>query len=200
MILGEQYIGQFLKDEPVRRRCSVNSVRGAIPDQINPASLNLRVGTTFLIPRKRFLSSIFGGLFAPIFGGVRLGSEMKYKRVKVKEGRVFHLRPGQFVLATTMEYVTLDKDTAAFVQGRSSIGRAGLTVQNAGFVDPGFEGAITLEFKNETKNTIDIPVGYPLMQLVYMSAQGVLSPYRGKYQGQKEATGTRMHLDKNKGL
>lgn len=54
------------------------------------------------------------------------------------------IQPGEFMLATTMEYIRIPNDCAAFVHGRSSIGRLGLTVQNAGFIDPGFHGEITL--------------------------------------------------------
>ena len=84
---------------------------------------------------------------------------------------------------------------AAFVQGRSSIGRAGLTVQNAGFVDPGFSGHITLELKNDSPCIIVLFPGYPVTQLVYMDAEDVSRPYTGKYNGQVEATGSRMQLD-----
>lgn len=93
---------------------------------INPASLNVRIGTSFLVPqRKRF-------------GSVALGDEVKYKKIVLQKGKAFKLRPGQFALATTIESINLPLHLAAFVQGRSSIGRAGLTVQNAGFIDPWF--------------------------------------------------------------
>ena len=150
---------------------------------INPASLNVRIGTTFLVPRRR------------LFGGITLGSEVKYRRVLLRDGESFKLRPGQFALATTMEKIDLPPSLAAFVQGRSSIGRAGLTVQNAGFIDPGFHGHITLELKNETRNVIEIRPGYPVAQIVFEQARGVTRPYAGKYNGQVEATGSRMNLD-----
>lgn len=144
----------------------------------------MRIGTSFLVPqRKRF-------------GSVALGDEVKYKKIVLQKGKAFKLRPGQFALATTIESINLPLHLAAFVQGRSSIGRAGLTVQNAGFIDPGFHGHITLELKNETKNTILIRPGYPVAQIVFEQAQGVERPYTGKYCGQTEATGSRMHLDK----
>lgn len=94
-----------------------------------------------------------------------------------------------------MEEINLPSHLAAFVQGRSSIGRAGLTVQNAGYIDPGFHGHITLELKNETSSTISIRPGYPVAQIVYEEARGVEKPYSGKYNGQVEATGSRMEQD-----
>lgn len=151
---------------------------------INPASMNVRIGASFLVPRRKW------------FGSVALGDEVKYKKIVLQKGKAFKLRPGQFALATTIESINLPLRLAAFVQGRSSIGRAGLTVQNAGFIDPGFHGHITLELKNETKNTILIRPGYPVAQIVFEQAQGVERPYTGKYCGQTEATGSRMHLDK----
>lgn len=120
---------------------------------INPASLNVRIGTSFLVPQRKW------------FGSVALGDEIKYKKIVLQKGKAFKLRPGQFALATTIESINLPLHLAAFVQGRSSIGRAGLTVQNAGFIDPGFHGHITLELKNETKNTILICPGYLWLRL-----------------------------------
>lgn len=149
---------------------------------VNPASINVRVGYTFLIPRRKIF-------------GVTLGGNVSYKRVEIDDEEVFTLRPGEFVLATTQEHVTIPPQYAAFVQGRSSIGRAGLSVQNAGFVDPGFHGHITLELKNETGYKIHIVPGYPVAQLVFFKCTQVQNPYSGKYNGQVEATGSRMHLD-----
>lgn len=62
---------------------------------VNPASLNVRIGTTFLIPRRK------------LFGGVALGDKVQYRRVELEHGKAFKLRPGQFALATTMEKIDL---------------------------------------------------------------------------------------------
>lgn len=171
MILGDTEIKKLVPSSA----CSFSLV--------NPASLNIRIGTTFLIPRRK------------LFGYVSLGDKVQYKRVEVRPGKTFKLRPGQFALATTVEEINLPSHLAAFVQGRSSIGRAGLTVQNAGYIDPGFHGHITLELKNETSSTISIRPGYPVAQIVYEEARGVEKPYSGKYNGQIEATGSRMEQD-----
>lgn len=153
-------------------------------ERINSASLNVRIGDTFLVPRWTAF-------------GVKLGDKVFYKRIEIKEGGYFRLRPGQFALATTMEEIRVPCSLAAFVQGRSSIGRAGLTVQNAGYIDPGFYGHITLELKNETRNAIYIQPGYPVAQIVFEEALNVKKPYQGKYNGQIEATGSRMYLDRD---
>ena len=110
------------------------------------------------------------------------------------------LLPGQFVLASTMEYFSLSEDLTAFVEGRSSIGRLGLFIQNAGWVDPGFEGEITLELFNASKYAIELQAGRRIGQLVFAQMdRPALHPYRGKYQGQRGATGSRIYLDQEAG-
>ena len=82
------------------------------------------------------------------------------------------------------------------MEGRSSIGRLGLFIQNAGWGGPGCEGAITLEHYNANNTPVHITLGRRICQLVLAQAdQPVANPYRGKYQGQSEATGSRAYLD-----
>ncbi|PWM64612.1 MAG: dCTP deaminase, partial [Clostridiales bacterium] len=102
----------------------------------------------------------------------------------------------QFVLATTMEYFELPDDLTAFVEGRSSLGRMGLFIQNAGWVDPGFKGEITLELFNANRCAIELKSGRRVGQLVFAKMDfPALNPYSGKYQGQRGATGSRVYLD-----
>ena len=150
---------------------------------INPASLNVRLGYTFLVPKRRLF-------------GYTLGDKILYKKHVLNKDDAFCLKPGQFALAATMEYFDIPATLAAYVQGRSSIGRAGLTVQNAGYVDPGFYGTITLELKNETRNKIYLKPGYPVAQMIFETVTDVETPYHGKYNGQIDATESRMMLDK----
>ena len=108
--------------------------------------------------------------------------------------------PGQFVLATTMEYIKLPNDLTAFVEGRSSLGRMGLFIQNAGWVDPGFSGEITLELFNANRCAIELRTGRRVGQLVFAQMdQEALHPYRGKYQEQRGATGSKVYLDVESG-
>ena len=109
------------------------------------------------------------------------------------------LEPHEFVLATTREYFKLPKNLSAFVEGRSSIGRTGLCVQNAGWVDPGFEGEITLELYNSSNRPIVLREGQRLGQLVFARMmKNALNPYNGKYQKQTGATGSRIFMDYGK--
>jgi dCTP deaminase len=99
-------------------------------------------------------------------------------------------------LATTCEYIRLPADVTAFVEGRSSIGRIGLFIQNAGWVDPGFEGNITLELFNANRLPIRLVAGRRICQLVFARMdQAAQNPYSGKYQGQRQTTGSRIALD-----
>jgi dCTP deaminase len=105
--------------------------------------------------------------------------------------------PKSFVLGTTIEYIRLPANMTAFVEGRSSIGRLGLFIQNAGWVDPGFEGHITLELYNANCVPIELKAGRRLCQLVLASLDQKGVPYKGKYNGQKNATQSRIYLDED---
>lgn len=175
----------ILSDRQIRRMIEKKElVHPVNDDQINPASVNLTLGNTFLVPKVLQSEEI-----------VQLGDCVEYYRFEIDEDSCFSIPPGGFALATTRECVNLPHNIAAFVQGRSSIGRIGLTTQNAGFVDPGFHGHITLELVNESPNTINIYTGYPVAQLVFFECYPVEKPYKGKYNDQVEATGSRMYMD-----
>jgi dCTP deaminase len=149
--------------------------------QIQPASVDIRLGSTF---------SIVEDDSEPI---VQMTKAVTYKTIQTEK---YILLPGQFVLATTLEYIGLPNNLTAFVEGRSSIGRLGLFIQNAGWVDPGFEGEITLELFNANKCAIELQSGRRIGQLVLEQLDGEAQhPYHGKYQGQRGATGSKIYLD-----
>lgn len=76
------------------------------------------------------------------------------------------LKPGEFILASTQEKVTLSNRIAARIEGKSSLGRLGLSVHiTAGFIDPGFSGHLTLEIKNMGRYKLELPVGIAICQL-----------------------------------
>ena len=120
----------------------------------------------------------------------------KYKSITAD---TYLMLPGQFVLATTMEYFELPNNMTAFVEGRSSLGRMGLFIQNAGWVDPGFKGEITLELFNANRCAIELKAGRRIGQLVFAEMDDfALHPYNGKYQGQTGATGSKVFMDTDK--
>ena len=150
-------------------------------EQIQPASVDIRLGDTF-------------GIVEDTSSGIlTLDGQIAYKTIRTER---YLLLPGQFVLATTMEYIALPDNLTAFVEGRSSLGRMGLFIQNAGWVDPGFEGEITLELFNANRCAIQLTKGRRVGQLVFAEMDAAAQrPYRGKYQGQTGATGSRVYLD-----
>ncbi len=113
----------------------------------------------------------------------------------------FLIPPYKFVLAHTEEIVSLGPRVAAMVTGVSSVGRLGLFVENAGFIDPGFSGQITLELYNAQDKPIRVKKGMRICQLVFFKLTGTPSKvYAGKYVGQIGVTPSRMHeefKDKN---
>ena len=151
--------------------------------QIQPASVDIRLGDSFRLMEAD--------------GQIQMDAPIAYREVKAER---FVLQPGQFVLATTREYFRLPDNMTAFVEGRSSIGRLGLFIQNAGWVDPGFEGEITLELFNASPCAIELQAGRRVGQLVFPQLdRDAEKPYRGKYQGQRGATGSRIFRDEENG-
>ncbi|MBO3144008.1 dCTP deaminase [Dermatophilus congolensis] len=118
--------------------------------------------------------------------------------VEVEEGEPFVLHPGEFVLGSTFESVTLPDDVAARVEGKSSLGRLGLlTHATAGFVDPGFMGHITLELSNVATLPIKLWPGMKIGQLCFFQLTSpAQNPYGSAatgshYQGQRGPTPSR---------
>ena len=174
MILSDKTIIKMLEEKTL-------VITPVEPEQIQPASVDVRLGNTFSIVED---SST---------GIINLEEKINYKTI---ETDTYILLPGQFVLATTMEYFELPDDLTAFVEGRSSLGRMGLFIQNAGWVDPGFKGEITLELFNANRCAIELKAGRRVGQLVFAKMDdSALNPYNGKYQGQMGATGSRVFMD-----
>lgn len=130
---------------------------------INPASVDLRISTAEVITLQ----------------GVEHGNP---ERVVLK--------PGDAVLVCTIEYIRMPYDCAGTVYLKSSLARQGLDHALAGFVDPGFEGQLTLELHAHCP--IVLTHGQRIIQLVLHRLEGeVEMPYNGKYQGQTGPTGVR---------
>lgn len=150
-------------------------------ESIQPASIDCRLGDHYLIIEQNKMDFI------------TLDSEIHYREI---EGDSITIPPHTFLLATTQEYLKLPNDIVAFVEGRSSIGRIGLFIQNAGWVDPGFEGRITLELYNANSLPIKLQAGRRICQLVFCKMdQAAATPYNGKYQRQHKTTGSRVFRD-----
>lgn len=118
--------------------------------------------------------------------------------VEVTDGDPFVLHPGEFVLASTMEVITLGEQLAGRLEGKSSLGRLGLlTHSTAGFIDPGFSGHVTLELSNVATLPIRLWPGMRIGQLcIFRLSSPAESPYGSavygsRYQGQRGPTPSR---------
>jgi dCTP deaminase len=114
----------------------------------------------------------------------------------------FILHPGEFVLASTLEAVTLPDDLASRLEGKSSLGRLGLvTHSTAGFIDPGFSGHVTLELSNLATLPIKLWPGMKIGQLcMFRLASPAQRPYGSteygsRYQGQRGPTASRSYMN-----
>ena len=122
--------------------------------------------------------------------------------IEVPADEPFILHPGEFVLGSTFEFVTLPDDIAARLEGKSSLGRLGLlTHSTAGFVDPGFRGHVTLELANVSNLPIKLWPGMKVGQLCFFK---LTSPsenpygsakYGSRYQGQRGPTASRSYMN-----
>ena len=122
--------------------------------------------------------------------------------IEVPADEPFILHPGEFVLGSTFEFVTLPDDIAARLEGKSSLGRLGLlTHSTAGFVDPGFKGHVTLELANVSNLPIKLWPGMKVGQLCFFK---LTSPsenpygsakYGSRYQGQRGPTASRSFMN-----
>ena len=155
---------------------------------LQPASIDVRLDRSFRVFENHRYAHIDPAIEQPDL--TRL--------VEPAEGEAFVLHPGEFVLASTYERVTLADDLAARLEGKSSLGRLGLiTHSTAGFIDPGFTGHVTLELGNMATLPILLWPGMKVGQLCVIQMTGPAEfPYgsaeRGsRYQGQRGPTASR---------
>lgn len=148
---------------------------------VQPASIDLRLGSNYLKIDENQMEAM------------NLEDKLNYHKIDSDE---IVIPPNSFLLATTEEYIKLPDNLTAFVEGRSSIGRMGLFIQNAGWVDPGFSGKITLELYNANRLPIRLKSKRRICQLVFAKMdQKAEFPYQGKYQGQDTAVGSKVFED-----
>ncbi len=153
-----------------------------IDRQVQPASVDLRLGSEFLEFRRTNIPCIHPDDAGEVDDYVREGH--------VPDGEEFVLHPGDFVLGTTRERVEIPPDLVAHVEGRSSLGRLAVVVHaTAGLADPGYEGQITLELSNLGNAPVALTPGMRISQLTFTRLTSPADrPYGAdrdsKYQGQ----------------
>jgi dCTP deaminase len=159
---------------------------------VQPSSVDLRCDSTFLVFQNHRYALI----------DPKAPQEDLTHAVEATDDDPFILHPGEFVLGSTMEMVGLADDVVARLEGKSSLGRIGLLIHStAGFIDPGFQGQVTLELSNVANLPIAIYPGMKIGQIsFYQLSTPAEHPYGSpgtgsKYQGQSGPTASRIHRD-----
>ena len=171
--MREQIAAGRIIIEPFDERC------------IQPSSIDVKIGNLFRVFRNHTAAVI----------DVKQRQEDLTELVTIAADGVFMLHPGEFVLGSTLERVAVPDDLVARIDGKSSLGRLGLIIHStAGFIDPGFDGHITLELTNIATLPITLYPGMKVGQVSFMQMTTPAEhPYgsgaRGsKYQGQRGPT------------
>ena len=162
------------------------------PALVQPSSIDVRLDRLFRVFNNHLYTHI-----DPAIQQDELTSE-----VAVTDGEPFVLHPGEFVLASTLEVITLGEQLAGRLEGKSSLGRLGLlTHSTAGFIDPGFSGHVTLELSNVANLPIKLWPGMKVGQLCLFRLESPAehpygsAVYGSRYQGQRGPTASRSWRD-----
>ena len=185
MVLSDRSIREALSSG----RLTIEPLAG---DALQPASVDIRLDRQFRVFRNHRDSYI----------DVREPSEGLTEVESIADDEAFVLHPGEFVLGSTLERVQLGPDLVARVEGKSSLGRLGLLVHaTAGYVDPGWDGHLTMELSNVANLPIRLYYGMKIGQLSFLQLSTPAErPYgspelRSKYQGQTGPTASRGYTD-----
>lgn len=159
---------------------------------VQPASIDIRLAAQFRVFRNYRYSCI----------DPKSPQDELTEMVEVAEGEPFVVHPSEFILGNTIERICLADDLVARLEGKSSLGRLGLIVHaTAGYIDPGFDGNITLELSNVANLPILLYPGMKIGQISFFAMSTPAErPYGhpalgSKYKGQSAPTASRMHLN-----
>jgi dCTP deaminase len=157
---------------------------------VQPSSVDLHVDSQF---------RVFANNRYPYID-VKLEQPDLTELVETKRDEPFILHPGEFVLGSTLERVALPGDVVARLEGKSSLGRLGLLIHStAGYVDPGWDGYLTLELSNVANLPITLYPGMRIGQISFFrlttEAETPYGSARNKYQGQRGPTPSRFYRD-----
>ena len=162
------------------------------PEMIQPSSIDVRIDRYF---------RLFDNHKYPVIDPAEDQPELT-RLIEVDPEEGFILHPGEFVLGSTFEQVTLPDDIAARLEGKSSLGRLGLmTHSTAGFIDPGFTGHVTLELSNVATLPIRLWPGMKIGQLCFFQLSSPAEhpygsgEYKSRYLGQRGPTASRSFVN-----
>jgi len=190
----DKFVHVLYSDGDIRREIASGEI-GLEPfdsNMVQPASVDVRID--------RFFRLFDNHKYAHIDPSTE--QDELTRLVEVAPDEPFILHPGEFVLGSTYEVVTLGHSIAARLEGKSSLGRLGLlTHSTAGFIDPGFSGHVTLELSNMATLPIKLWPGSKIGQLCFFKLTSATEhpygsgPYGNRYQGQRGPTASRSHLN-----
>lgn len=181
-----------LSDRSIREQLLAGRIRiePFDPDDIQPSSVDLHLSARF---------QVFRNSRYPYIDPTRDQSGLT-EMVTASLEEPFVLHPGEFVLGATVERIALPDDIVARLEGKSSLGRLGLLIHStAGYVDPGWDGTLTLELSNVANLPIVLTPGMPIGQISFTAmTTPVDRPYGSpglgsRYQGQVDPTPSRSH-------
>jgi dCTP deaminase len=154
------------------------------PENLQPSSYDVTLGNSF---------KIMQWSKEPLDPFNQNQLDRAYYTLHRKDDEAFVLPPGQFVLGVTKERVAVPPDLVCRLEGRSSVGRLGITVHiTAGYIDPGFVGNLTLEMMSFAPRPIILTPGMTIAQIGFLKmAAPARTPYKGRYQGDTTATHSR---------
>jgi len=177
-----------IKEEIDRGRIIIDPLD---PHCIQPASVDVRLD-------RRILS--FKTRQNPPYIDISQNLDDLNEVIELNDENPFFLNPGEFVLTSTLESITIPNDIVGRLEGKSSLGRIGLLMHStAGYVDPGWQGNLTLQLSNVAKMPIILYYGMRIGQISFLRlTSDVDRPYGSeelgsKYQGQTEATPSRYY-------
>jgi len=183
MVLSDRTIARLIGDG----RIAIDPYDESL---LQPSSLDVRVDRYFRVFRNSRYPYI----------DVKQPQDALTEQVEITDDEPFILHPGEFVLGSTLEVVSLPDDLVARLEGKSSLGRLGLLIHStAGFIDPGFEGNVTLELSNVANLPITIYHGMKIGQISFMQmTEPTSTPYGSsalgsKYRGQRGPTPSRYY-------
>jgi dCTP deaminase len=196
MILNEVQILERLLDIDPDKRIIVSPLIHP-EEQFGPSSLDVRLGTDFYV-LKRSNVTHFDVMNDPEHLQKEMSRAMDYVKASATEPFVLH--PGEFALASTLEFLRIPLDLAVRLEGRSTWGRLGLQIHaTAGFVDPGFCGALTFELSNVSTVPIQLYPGVRIGQLCFFQGVETRLPYNqkklSKYSGKLSTAASAFYRD-----
>jgi dCTP deaminase len=163
--------------------------------QLQPNSIDLTLGNTWkkLKPNSEYPNETVGGSWEPC---ISLDTPMMFEDGIFDE---YVLKPGEFVLMASKEVLNIPNGLVGIVCGRSSLARVAIATEQAGFIDSGFTGTITLEVKNDGEYPVILKPGRRVAQVYFLRSEYSDRLYGiekgSKYNNQYKAQESRIHLD-----